>query len=103
MNATIKRYGTVLRCYDNGGRSFDRYTIIPPRWAHQYRERDPRTFHAIGASCNPYYPQGFGMYITAMPGPHLGKRVHWQDLPDDVQRFASQAFPEYAPTLEVAK
>src|SRR5699024_1055150 len=97
MSAIIERYGTVLRCYDNGGRTLDRYTIIPPRWAYQYRERDPRTFLAIGASQSPFNPQGFGQHCAAMPGPHLGKRIHWQDLPDDVQRFAREAFPEYAP------
>lgn len=93
------RYGTTLRIYDNGGRSFDRYTIIPPRWAHDYRERMPRClFSAIGASERPFNPQGFGMCITAMPGSHLGKRLHWDALPADVQKFARQSFPEYAPT-----
>jgi len=91
-----ERYGTVLRLYDNGGKSFDRYTIIPPRWAKQYRERS-RLFEAIGASKYPYSPQGFGMHVSAMPGAHLGKRIKWQDLPEDVQRFASQSFPEYSP------
>ena len=33
------RYGTVLRCYDNGVRSFDRYTILPPRWAGEHLAR----------------------------------------------------------------
>lgn len=98
MGAIIERYGTVLRCYDNGGRSFDRYTIIPPRWAHQYRERAQHgAFLAIAASERPYHAQGFGQLVTAVPGPHLGRRIHWGDLPADVQRFAREAFPEYAP------
>lgn len=91
------RYGTVLRCYDNGGRSFDRYTIIPPRWARQYRERAPGLWSAIASSEFPFNPQGFGQHCTAAPGPHLGERIDWADLPDGVQRFARQAFPEYAP------
>ncbi len=93
----MERYGTVLRCYDNGGRSFDRYTIIPPRWGKEYRERDPRLWSAIGASEHPFHPQGFGQHCTAMPGQHLGKRVRWDALPPDVQQFARQSFPEYAP------
>lgn len=109
MNATVKRYGTVLRCYDNEGRSFDRYTIIPPRWANEYRNSSENgwragagenryAFDGIASSVDPFHPQGFGMHVSGiMPGPHLGRRVRWDDLPADVQRFARQSFPEYAP------
>ena len=106
-----ERYGTVLRCYDNGGRSFDRYTIVPPRWARE--ERNSRengwtpgvsaganyyAFDAIASSEDPFHPQGFGQHVSGvMPGPHLGKRVKWEDLPVDVQAFARQSFPKYAP------
>lgn len=32
-------YGCALRVYDNGGRTMDRYTAIPPRWAgDEWRE-----------------------------------------------------------------
>ena len=111
MKACEKRYGTVLRCYDNGGKTLDRYTIVPPRWAKEYRERstyrnaggeligtgDPRCFSAIAASADPFYALGFGQHVSAMPGPHLGKRIVWSDLPPDVQRFARESFPEFAP------
>lgn len=103
-----ERYGTVLRCYDNGGRSGDRYTIIPPRWAHGYRNSrengwapgtdDWRCFDGLASSSKPFDPQGIGMHVSKiMPGKHLGKRVKWTDLPEDVQRFARDNFPEYAP------
>ena len=98
MNATEKRYGTVLRIYDNGGKTCDRYTIIPPRWAGaDYRENYPGSWQAIGANAAPFHPQGFGMHVSAAPGPHLGKRIPWGSLPADVQKFARQAFPEFAP------
>lgn len=115
--ATMKRYGTVLRCYDNGGvssrskrgGSVDRYTIIPPRYAHEYRcsvengqshgTANRRLFTAIGSSADPYFALGVGLVITAMPGRHLGKRIKWDDLPKDVQTFARDVFPEYAPEL----
>lgn len=93
---TIDRYGTTLRIYDNGGRSFDRYTIIPPRWARDYRERG-MLWDCIAASQNPFNPQGFGQSTTAMPGSHLGRRTHWDQLPADVQKFARQSYPELAP------
>ena len=92
----LERYGTVLRCYDDGGRTGDRYTVIPPRWAHEHRDHR-RMFNAIAASMYPFHPQGFGQHVMAAPGPHLGRRVKWADLPADVQRFARQSFPEYAP------
>lgn len=96
MSKTMERYGTVLRVYDNNGRSFDRFTIIPPKSATEYRE-NPVSWVAIGASVDPFHPQGFGMFCTAMPGHHLGKRIHWDQLPEKVKQFAREAFPEYAP------
>lgn len=103
--ATMQRYGTVLRCYDNGGLSgrskrgsADRYTIVPPKHAHECRcSADRRLFTAIGSSADPYFALGIGLVTTAMPGPHLGKRIKWDDLPKDVQTFAREVFPEYAP------
>jgi hypothetical protein len=97
MNAIIKRYGTVLRCYDNGGKTCDRYTIIPPRWAREYRECAARCFTAIACNDEPFHPQGFGQHTSAAAGGHLGRRVKWSALPGDVQKFARQSFPEYAP------
>lgn len=98
--AAFKRYGTLLRIYDNGGKTADRYTIMPPKNANEYRTEtnsDGRPagqmFQCICASAYPFHPQGFGQWSEAMPGPHLGKRVRWQDLPEDVQRYAKQSFP----------
>lgn len=93
----LARYGTTLRLYDNGGKTYDRFTVIPPRWAHDYRETDRRTFLSLGASEHPFNPQGFGQHCAAMPGPHLGRRIHWRDLPPDVQQLARQSFPEFCP------
>jgi len=94
---TMERYGTVLRIFDNGGKTCDRYTIMPPRWAKDYREKAPGEFVALGANAFPFHPQGFGMHVSAMAGSHLGKRITWAALPVDVQRFARQSFPEFSP------
>lgn len=91
-----ERYGCTLRIYDNGGKTFDRYTIVPPRWARAYIER-LGAFAALGASEHPFHPQGFGQHVSAFPGLHLGRRIHWNALPPDVQRFARQDFPEFCP------
>lgn len=93
---TVDKYGSVLRCYDNGGKTLDRYTVLPPRWGNTYRNRtNSKLFESIAASENPYHPQGVGQHTLAYPGKHLGKRIHWDDLPTNVQTFAKSAFPEY--------
>lgn len=38
-------------CFDNGGETYDRFTIL-----------DMETGEMIGASLNPFHPQGFGQY-----------------------------------------
>jgi hypothetical protein len=92
------RYGTTLRCYDNGPDKYaDRYTIMPPRWARDYRERRLGEFTALTSSSFPFHPQGIGQHTSAVAGKHLGRRVAWAELPPDVQKFARQSFPEYAP------
>ena len=90
----IERYGTVLRLWD-APKYVDRYTIMPPRWARDYREA--RGFLTLGCSAEPFHPQGVGQHSTAIAGSHLGRRIRWADLPADVQRAARNSFPEYAP------
>ena len=87
-----------LRCYDNGGKSFDRYTILPPRYAGKEWRFNARLYPdawiCACASKHPYDPQGFGQHGSAVAGPHIGKRVAFDDLPPDVQRFARYVFCE---------
>ena len=72
-----------VRLYDNGGKSFDRYTAVYMKEP----ERSPNTYNARGMSENPYHPQGFGQCCSAMPGRHLGKRITFDELPPDCQRL----------------
>ena len=92
-----KDYGSPLRIYDYGDKVEDRYTILPPRWARAYRHRDCNTWEGIATNAYPFHPQGFGQHIECPAGPHLGKRITWQDLPEQAQQFARQTFPEFAP------
>jgi hypothetical protein len=68
-----------VRIYDNGGKTFDRYTAV----YLDFPERDGLSYVARGMSENPSHPQGFGQFCTAMPGRHLGKRIKLDDLPPD--------------------
>lgn len=76
----------AVRIYDNGGKTADRYTAVfmfEP-------ENAAGTFAAIGMDENPFHPQGIGMHFTAMPGPHLGKRIEFKDCPVAVQACIAQ-------------
>ena len=70
--------GKKVKCYDNGGKTADRYTVV-------YLElvSGLRYYNAVGMSCAPFHPQGVGQHCTAQLGRHLGKRIAFDDLPDD--------------------
>ena len=71
-------YATAI--YDNGGRTFDRYTVILSRYRknrHGYRVWD-----AFCMCDNPRNPQGYGEHAEAQRGRHLGKRIKFADLPE---------------------
>lgn len=74
----------VAAIYDNGGKTFDRYTVC-------YRERERNGDHVARAmSSNPFHPQGFGQMTSAMRGSHLGRLIKWGDLPEDCKRCVIQ-------------
>ncbi len=94
-----------IRCYDNGGTekpsgTFDQYTIV---YTNCGRVGAPDGFYQA-ASTYPFHPQGFGLHGENGPsqrGPidrptssHLGRRVKYESLPPDVQRFVSQTYRE---------
>lgn len=71
-----------VKCYDNGGKTADRYTVI----YFDYPERNG-SFAAVAMSAQPFHPQGFGQHCTAMPGRHLGRHIAFEELPEDCQRL----------------
>lgn len=80
----------TIRIYDNGGKTFDRYTVV----FMTLPERRPGTFSALGMSANPFHPQGYGMHCSAMPGRHLGRRIALAQLPDPCQRLVRRDLAE---------
>jgi hypothetical protein len=74
-----------VKCYDNGGRSFDRYTTV-----YMNEPEANGTYGSRGMSKNPFAPQGFGQCCIARPGKHLGRRIKFEDLPQDCQRLVKQ-------------
>lgn len=80
----------VLAIFDNGGKTFDRYTVIY-REAWEY----DRTWYVgyRGMSEHPSSPQGFGIYgeMTRWEMADYRRRAYresakWSSLPDEVKR-----------------
>ncbi len=74
-----------IRIYDNGGKTFDRYTVV-----YMDCPEGRGLYGARGMSAHPFHPQGFGMCCTAMPGRHLGRRIAFEQLPVDCQKLVQQ-------------
>lgn len=49
----------LVRCYDNGGQSADRFTVV---FTGRYRKKTGGDFMYLGLSANPYHPMGFGQH-----------------------------------------
>lgn len=81
MPRGVPRY---VRCYDNGGKTFDRFTIV-----FTGRYAGPRMY--VGASSDPFNPGGFGQRgegaIDYPTYGHLGKKISFGALPERVLRF----------------
>lgn len=83
MPAGIPRY---IRCYDNGGETLDRYTIV---YTGHYK-KNGRYFEDLTCSEDPFH--GIGQhgespeYIDRPKSSHLGKKINFTDLPEAVKR-----------------
>lgn len=80
-------------CYDNGGRSADRYTVVyldmPEDDLRRHYRR--RLYTCLGMNRLPFHPhQGIGMHGSAMVGRHLGQRIPFAALPDDCRKAVLQ-------------
>lgn len=79
----------TVRCYDNGGETADRYTVV--FHGNQVRKRFG-AFAYLGMSAEPFHPQGIGQYGESRDNfvdyprySHLGKRIPFASLPPDCQ------------------
>jgi hypothetical protein len=74
-----------IRCYDNGGKTCDRYTVV-----YMKEPRSNGLFNARAMNHQPFHPQGFGQSTTAKLGRHLGKRIKFSALPEDCRKLVMQ-------------
>ena len=81
----------VCRVFDTGpDGTFDRYTVA----FKGYRVQGyGMCYPYLASSENPFHPQGFGQHGESrefLTGKHLGKRVSFESLPEQVQEFILQ-------------
>jgi len=83
-----------VRCYDNGGKTFDRYTVV---FTGRYN-KGGRYFEYLGMSAHPFHPQGFGQHgesnlpIDRPIYSHLGKKITFDQLPEDCKLCVLQDY-----------
>ena len=100
-----------VRCYDNGGKTFDRYTVV---FSGHYRKSQKSggmrdAFQYVGMSEHPFHPQGFGQHGESERqidvnksgfapaigrSNHLGNRILFVELPADCQKFVLRDYRE---------
>lgn len=104
----IPRY---VRCYDNGGKTCDRYTVVFSK--KSITESRPFWYAVLGMSGAPFHPQGVGLHseyerlidTIAKDGGycwppaigkknHLGKRIRFEDLPADCRELTLRDYKE---------
>ena len=81
----------TCRIYDYGDTVADRYTVA----LRGYRVAGyGMVYPFLAAGPQPFHPQGFGQHGESrefLKGRHLGKRVTFESVPADVQRFILQS------------
>lgn len=97
-----------IRCYDNGGESADRYTVV---FTGRVPGKSPGWFFYLAMSGAPFHPQGVGLHCESQHYPvdapdgkwppplgrkcHLGKRISFFDLPADCKRLVYDDYFDY--------
>lgn len=81
----------MCRIFDYGDTVADRYTVA----FKGYRvEGCSMIYPYLASGPTPFHPGGFGMHCESrhfLTGKRLGKRVTFQSLPADVQKFILQS------------
>ena len=87
-----------IRCYDNGGESADRYTVI---FTHAQSFLSDGYFPVLGMSENPFHPQGvcihseFNSPIDRPSYKHLGKKITYEQLPEKCKELVLSDYKYY--------
>ncbi|AQH05800.1 hypothetical protein A9R05_43065 (plasmid) [Burkholderia sp. KK1] len=78
------------RIYDNNGKTADRYTVL-----YMLEPERSGLYAGRGMNDEPYHPMGIGMCISGAPGRHLGRKITFDDLPEDCRRVVISDVASY--------
>lgn len=85
-----------IRVYDNGGETADRYTVV---YTGSYTSRTNGGHWYTSMNAYPFHPQGIGCHGESEFQPidrpsykHLGKKIKFEDLPEDCQKLTMQDY-----------
>ena len=78
-----------ISIYDNGGKSLDRITIVFNKFSNYTNGQ--LLYDAISSSEN---GSGIFSWTTAMKGRHLGKKITYNDLSDELKRRIDSVLEE---------
>lgn len=87
----------LIRCYDNGGVSLDRYTVV---FTGNYRDSTGQQYMYVSMNHQPTHPQGVCMHggsfnpIDRPKYSHLGKRVTFDALPKSVRDYVASDYED---------
>lgn len=90
----VPRY---VRCYDNGGDTADRYTVV---FTGHYKQKTGGEFLNLGMSEDPFHPCGIGCHgssqthIDSPTYSHLGKKIQFQELSEKAQQCVIQTYED---------
>lgn len=110
LPAGVPRY---VRCYDNGGETIDRYTVVFHGKAAKMNGGGagwPDQWPYLAMNAAPFHPQGFGQRGASNDRPcdvdrwgfppalgrkcHLGRRIPFAALPEDCRRLVLSDYHE---------
>ena len=91
-----------VRIYDSGpGGCADRYTVCYPAYRCGPDYEPYYAYPYLGMSAAPFHPQGVGQHGESVGKPidrpsykHLGRRIMFNQLPEDCQRALLQDLQE---------
>jgi len=78
----------IRSIWDNGGKTADRYTVVL-----NTKETEDE-YRCLSLSNDPDHPQGISQVGSCKEGEHLGKRISWEDLPDNVRKHVVDRLKE---------
>lgn len=80
-----------IKVYDLEG-TLDRYTIVFMDQVEDEGGEYGPLYTVLGMSDHPDHPQGYSQHGSGHDGPHLGRPIRFQDLPENIRKHAIRRY-----------